>query len=405
MRSAIFLVALALALGAGGVASAAASHKRRTPAVKRKVPQGFMGVIADGPLDDPALDPNAEFRTMALNGVESVRFAMYWDLAQPYQTSADVPPLQGANFRDVAGVPTDFRFTDRLVGAAAFQGLSVLPVVVRAPIWARRHPDRPWSPPNPDEYAAFLRALVGRYGPSGSFWQENPGLPKVPIRDWQIWNEPVGPDFWDEERPFRPPPSPAYPGLYVKLLRAAHDAIKAADPGARVILAGIFGKGWSTLRSLYNYNHSVRRYFDAVALHPFTAKPENVILILTKARLVMNRHGDRRKPILVTELAWPSAAGRANQGLGFEVTEAQQATKLRRAYALLTAIRHGLKLERVYWDTWASDDLTAYTFHYAGLRRATASGFESKPSFFAFRRVALDLEGCARGKVSVTHCS
>jgi hypothetical protein len=305
MRSAIFLVALALALGAGGVASAAA----RKTAVKRTVPHGFMGVIADGPLDNPALDPNPEFRVMALNGVESVRFAMYWDLVQPYEISAYVPPSQRARFRDVEGVPTDFSVTDRLVAAAAFQRLDVLPVVLYAPIWARRHPDRPWSPPNPDQYARFLRALVFRYGPSGSFWQENPGLPKVPIRDWQVWNEPVGPDFWDEERPFRPPPSPAYPGLYVKLLRASHDAIKAVDPGARVILAGIFGKGWSTLRSLYNYDHRARRYFDAVALHPFTAKPENVKLILTKVRKVMNRHGDRRKPMLVTELTWPSAAG------------------------------------------------------------------------------------------------
>ena len=401
MRSAIFVAALALSLGAGAVASAAA----RTSAGKRKVPHGFMGVIADGPLDNPFFDPNPEFQMMARSGVESVRFAIYWDLAQPFRTSADVPPFQGARFRDVEGVPTDFSFSDRLVAAAAFQGLSVLPVVVRAPIWARRHPDRLWSPPNPDEYARFLRALVYRYGPAGSFWQENPGLPKVPIRDWQVWNEPVGPDFWDEERPFRQPPSPAYPGLYVKLLRATHDAIKAADPSARVILAGIFGKGWSTLRTLYGYDHRARRYFDAVAMHPFTAKPENVKLILTKVRQVMNRHGDRRKPMLVTELTWPSAAGRPNQGLGFEVSEAEQAKRLRRAYSLLTAIRRGLRLERIYWDTWVSDDQTEYSFHYAGLRRAGWGGFESKPSYFAFRRVALDLEGCAGGKASVTRCS
>jgi hypothetical protein len=365
-----------------------------------------MGVMADGPLDDPSLDPNPEFQMMMRSGVESVRVAMYWDLAQPYATSADVPPFQGVRLRDVEGVPTDFSRTDRFVGAAAFQGLTLLPVVVRAPVWARRHPEREWSPPSRRaDYARFLRALIGRYGPRGSFWEENPGLPKAPIRDWQIWNEPEGPNFWNEVNPYGGVPSRAFPELYVNLLRTAHDAIKSADPGARVILAGIFGKGWFSLKTLYVYNRRIRRYFDAVAVQPFTAKPANVKLIVAMTRHVMNAHGDRRKPLLVTEMAWPSAAGRPNEELGFEVTELQQAHRLTLAYKLLSAARRQLRLEKVFWDTWASDDQTAFTFRYAGLRRSGWGGFVAKPAFFAYRRIALDLEGCARGKLSIKLCS
>ena len=44
-------------------------------------------------------------------------------------------------------------------------------------------------PANPQTYVDYLNALIGRYGPNGDFWKQNPTLPKVPIREWQIYNE------------------------------------------------------------------------------------------------------------------------------------------------------------------------------------------------------------------------
>jgi len=38
-------------------------------------------------------------------------------------------------------------------------------------------------------WAKFLKAVVKHYGPNGSFWKQNPGVPKHPIRNYQIWNE------------------------------------------------------------------------------------------------------------------------------------------------------------------------------------------------------------------------
>lgn len=59
------------------------------------------------------------------------------------------PPAERGRFRDGAGVPTDLRATDRIVELAAERGLSLLPVVLRAPDWAARVPGE-WASPSAD---------------------------------------------------------------------------------------------------------------------------------------------------------------------------------------------------------------------------------------------------------------
>jgi hypothetical protein len=400
MRLSALLTALALMLALGGETASAKSSQP-----KRQVPRGFIGAVSDAPLDNPAVGLDDEYRLMVRSGVETIRVGFYWDQAQPYATSNGVPPDQGGRFRDAGGVPTDFSQSDRFVLAAARQGLRVLPVVLRAPVWARKHPERVWSPPSgPNAYARYVKALVERYGPRGSFWSENPRLPKVPIREWQIWNEPNGPFFWDDAPPYGGVRNAAYQRPYIDLLHAAHDAIKAADPRARVVMAGFFGQSWYVLGFLYDFDRRVRRYFDVAAIHPFTAKPANVQLIVRLTRGVMNAHGDRRKPLFLTEMSWPSAAGRPNQRFGFEVSEREQAKRLRAAYSLLVSGRPRFGVERIYWYTWASYDISPDTFSFAGLRRWNGSGFVSKPALAAFRSTALALEGCPHGKRSVLRC-
>src|SRR4029079_7932635 len=86
-------------------------------------------------------------------------------------------------------------------------------------------PGQPFSPPrDPATYAAFLRTLIGRYGPRGSFWSANPSLPRVPVRHWQIWNEPnIAINFVGV---------PSWPTTYARLLRSAYRAVHGADSGA-----------------------------------------------------------------------------------------------------------------------------------------------------------------------------
>ena len=267
------------------------------------VPRDWLGMAADGPMTDPAADVAGEWDRMARTGVRTVRLAFYWQQGQPTTPAA-----------------VSFGEYDRLVATAAQRGLKVLPVVLGSPQWVALDPRAGGaSPPSdPVAYGRFLQALVGRYGPRGSLWAEQPSLPRRPIRDWQIWNEPDYPGFWSLQ-PFA--------ARYVGLLREARRALRAADPGARAILGGLTGESWDDLRRIYRAGG--RGTFDAVALHPYTAAPRNVVRIVRYARRVMRNHGDRAKPIWLTEMSFPAAQGRIEVGPGIDTDDARQARKLR----------------------------------------------------------------------------
>jgi hypothetical protein len=342
----------------------------------------------------------SELALMPTTGVEAVRYSLYWSQAQPYATAADVPAAERARFVDVGGVPTDFSVSDRLVAATARRGLRLLPTVLGAPRWDRQFPQRDFSPPaRAEPFAAFLRALIGRYGPRGSFWSEHPELPRLAIRDWQVWNEESGPFFWADDDPGDLPNKRSrWVRPYIALLRASHAAVKAADPGARVVLGGLFHMSWVSMRQLYSADRRVGRYFDVAALHPYTALPANVLLTLQLSRRVMDGRGDRTKPILITEFGWPSAAGRARPKLGFETNERGQAQLLRTGLNLLAAQRTRLRIAGVYWYAWAGDDQGTSVFSYAGVRHRDLSNgrMSPKPAFGALRATARALERCTR---------
>ena len=345
------LLAASLVLAAPGVAGA------RTPA-------GFFGVMVNGVLDAPSVDLAAESATMHRDGVESERFEIAWDL---------VEPRRGA---------FDFAAIDRKVAAAARNDIDVLGLVVRTPNWAASVPGQPFSPPrNPAAYAAFLRTLIGRYGPRGTFWRANPSLPRRPVRDWQVWNEPniainfVGVRSW--------------PATYARLLRAAYRAVHGADSGAKVVMAGLANFSWRDLARAYRAG--VHGSFDVAAVHPFSGRPANSVKITRLNRDVMNRNGDRRKPIWLTELTWSSAKGKKTPlTQNWETTEAGQAQRLRQAYTLYVRARGSLRLGRVFWYTWATVDRDSQnSFDYSGLRTQLPSGrFVDKPALGAFRAMA-----------------
>jgi hypothetical protein len=341
---------------------------------QREVPEGFMGVMADGPLLDPAItDLGREGALMRASGVEAIRVAVYWAEAQPSRDA-----------------PIDWSETDRVFAMAATERLRVLPVVLRAPAWAREDPAVMASPPRGDAaYAAFLTALVARYGPHGSFWPAHPDLPRRPQRQWQIWNEPNIDTYWSSPRPFAT--------RYVRLLRASYRALKAADPGAEVVLAGFANFSWRALADAYRAG--ARRWFDVAAVHPFSGRLENVLKIVRLTRTAMRRAGDRRKGLIISELTWPSARGKTRTTIGFETTEAGQATRLRNAYRALLRIRRSARIRQIFWYTWLSADRDSpNSFSWSGLRRLGPPGTDApvdKPALAEFRRVALRVAGRA----------
>jgi hypothetical protein len=394
MRTRLAVFALALCVLAAAPASASA----------RSVPQGFVGMVAEGPTLDPKeVNLGHEMNVMVKSGVESLRVVFDWADEQPFPNDQAVPDSQKSRYHDEAGVPTNFDFSDRIVALAAVHHLPVLPVIWRAPPWAARFPkgDQASPPSGVDPMANFSGALVRRYGPTGSFWTEHPQLPRMPIRLWQVWNEPNITLFWDAQ-PFAPD--------YVALLRGVRTQILANDPGAKIVLGGLTNDSWNGLQHIYD--EGGRGLFDYVAAHPFTKRVPGVITILRKLRAVMARNGDGAMPLMVTELSWPSARGKVPKRilLGFEVNPVQQAQRVRAAYALLAKWRVRLNLIQVDWYSWLRfDQARDQVFDFAGLRhkqfkRNGKGRITDKPALGAFKMEALRLEGCRRKGPLATDC-
>jgi Beta-galactosidase len=333
------------------------------PAHAAAPPKGFFGVMVNGPLDDPAVDLDAQAAAMRADGVESWRVEMAWDTIEP----------QPGQF--------DWAATDRKVLAAAAHGIDVLGLAHRAPAWANGGSADPFVPPKrPADFAAYLQALVARYGPDGSLWAEHPEVARRPVRAWEIWNEPNIPVYF-RAQPFARP--------YAALLRAAYPAVKRADPGATVLMASMANYSWRDLAKLLAVP-GPRLRFDAAGAHPFSGKPSNALKIVRLNRDVLDRRGYRRVPLWLTELTWSSAKGK-KQPLtqNWETTESGQAQRLREMYRLLLANRVRLRLARVFWYTWATvDNGSINSFDYSGLNQAMPSGsFRAKPALQAFRAV------------------
>jgi len=353
-------------------------------AAKRKVPPGFFGSDWGGEVATADLaTQDTEWGRMAESGVESARLVFNWAVAQP---DRDAPP--------------DFRITDVAVARAAQHGIRLLPVVIYAPSWARVFPARDNSPPSDiDAYTAYLRALVARYGPTGRLWAERPDLPRRPLREWQIWNEPQLRFQWNA----RDGNGDGYPDHFERdygaLLRPSYRALKQADPDSTVVLAGVTNYAWTVLDRLYRRG-GIRGYFDVAALNLFTGSPERLLHAVRRFRRALSRHRDGRVPIWITEFGWPAAKGRTRvepYQRNIQTTDRGMASRLRRGYALLARHRRSLRIGRAYWYTWASSyEPGNGLFQYAGLRRFDGHRARSTKALRAYRARARRLEGCVK---------
>ena len=350
-------------------------------AAERRVPFGFHGVDYDR---EAAWGPNevqeSMWRSMAASGVESARVIFDWSEAQRQP-----------------GLPVSFHETDPVVALAAARGIELLPVVIYAPAWAREVPGRKASAPSDlPAYAAYLRALVLRYGPGGSFWAEHPELAASPIRTWQVWNEPDMEYQWTPQKNWHQ--------KYGALVRAADEALAAADPGARIVLAGLTNFSWRELRTLYERG-DVRGHFDVVALNAYTRETKNLVEIIRRGRKMMAARGDRKLPIRVTEFGASASLDRLKVGRDqdhLQTTDRKLAKLVLNAFDVLAANRKKLRIERAYWYTWASTykvSFKAGIFDFAGLvgYEENADSFKPRQALGAYRKSARLLQGCTKG--------
>lgn len=348
------------------------------PAAQARVPRWFMGADWDGPVAHakPATQ-RSEMSRIAASGVETIRLTFLWAGEQPYGPGS-----------------TSFQETDPVVLMAASHGLSVLPVVIETPAWARDS-SNPYSPPrDPNEYAAYLTALIDRYGPHGTFWSEHPNVPRLPIRAWQIWNEPDLPGWWDSG-------GGDWASSYVALLRAATLAARRADPGAQIVLGALTNYSWRDLQRLYAAGAGP--YFDIDALDPYTQTPRNVIDIVDRARTVMRRAGDARKPIWITEFGLPASLHRVRSTSALQATDDGMAAFLGKTYLKLARDARRYRIERAYWYTWASSYAgrrPIQLWNYAGLFAWRHGRPHPMTAYRSFLETARRLEGCRRARAA-----
>ena len=342
----------------------------------RKVPPKFFGTMWDKEIQDaePRIQ-SGQWASMAVNGVEATRVIFSWNLAQEQQGQ------------------TSYAYTDPMIEGAARHGIEPLPVVTYAPKWARVEPGELGSAPsNPQAYADYLKLLIARYGPDGQFWKEHPDVPYRPVRVWQIWNEPGVQYQWS--------PQADWPRKYGELLKLAYPTVKQADPGAKVVLAGLANASWEEIEALYDRG-GVKGSFDVVGIHYYARLPSQFIEVTQRVRAVLDAHGDRTMPIWWTEAGASASQGKidAPANKHFQTTDRGMANVVTKTYKLFIRNRNKLRIQRVYWYTWASSyNRSAGTFDFSGLNVFDGSKVRPKPALAAYRRLARTYEGCRKDR-------
>jgi O-antigen ligase len=267
--------------------------------------------------DDAALQSNLD--AIRATGFAWIRQSFPW---------AKIEPQRGK---------FDWSAWDRIVNAAGDQGsgaqgvarqegesLQWIAVLDTSPDWARAqslNSDLRDPPSDPADFARFAGEFARRYGDR--------------VHVYQIWDEPNLGDRWNGE---------VSPVDYVEMLRQAREAIRANDPQAVIVLAGLAPtvensranmSDWLYLRRLYEVG--AREYFDVVSGKPygFSTGPDDRRVdpdVLNFSHIVLMReemelYGDGNKPLWASHFGWNSlpAGWTGKPSLWGRVTQDQQA--------------------------------------------------------------------------------
>ncbi|MBI1258645.1 MAG: hypothetical protein GC204_14350 [Chloroflexi bacterium] len=225
---------------------------------------------------------------------------------------------------------------DALLKALEQRNLKVIARLSDAPEWA--HPalgargkdgfiDAP--PDNLADFGRFCGVLADRY--------------KGRIAAYQIWNEPNLSREWGNH----PPDA----GGYVALLKVCSDAIRAADPAAIIISAGLAPTGTYDATAIPDdlflqsmYDAHFQQYVDTVGMHaPGYSAPEVdpadgagghrffTFRHVEDLRRIMVANGDAAQQVALLEVGWTLDQQNPNYSW-FAVDEATQAKNLVDAY-------------------------------------------------------------------------
>jgi hypothetical protein len=227
-----------------------------------------------------------------------------WGVNHAYPSVDSLPMARSAGARwnrwefrwaNVEQTPGQFQYgtADVMVGTSAANGLSMQGILISVPDWAMEKPSRlprglylAWNDPG-NLWTRFVTETVTRF--------------RGRIRYWEVWNEPdLAEVFWGGTT-----------ADYYQLLKVSYQAIKAVDPSAQVLLAGL--AYWPNPGFLEDLLGIMRRdptargnnfYFDILPWHQY-ARPSDLWDRVTQSRqLLATTVGT--KPIWVNEANVPA---------------------------------------------------------------------------------------------------
>ena len=226
---------------------------------------------------------------------------------------------------------------DRIVAEVEAKGLRLIVRLGQAPAWARQSPDNlgEGAPPRDmADWAAYCSAIAARF--------------RGRIDAYQIWNEPNLAREWGGQQPDA--------AAYVELLAACSGAIRAADPGAILISAGLAPTGNMDANATrddifldHMYRLGFQRYIDVVGVHaPGFAAPEIgpdddpergrwfTFRRVEDLRKIMLRYNDEARQMAILEFGFTTDLRNPDYAW-FAVSEREQADLLERAYEFAIA--------------------------------------------------------------------
>ncbi len=293
------------------IPSAEASPPLRELPPLREMP---VGLAEDYPEETRSLDVVArDLDVLRAAGVRLLRVAIGWDGTEPRRGTRD------------------WTFWDGVFRLAEERGVTLLPYVCYTPEWAAPRGRRePWTAPPRDvrDFASFVGEAAARY--------------RGRARSWELWNEPDNAQYWT-----------GTPAEFAALLRAGAAAVRAADPGARVVFGGI-AHDLGFLDAVLE-EHGAAPHVDVVNLHNYyetwSDDPvERLDEYVGRAAEIAARHGG--KPLWMAELGYSSQRRGGTVSDWYEARFAGEHTPRAQAVALWRALATLRATERIELATW-----------------------------------------------------
>ena len=224
------------------------------------------------------------------------------------------------------------------------------------------------------DHIRLIDTFLTRYGPGGSFFADNPGLPVRPVTAVEVWNEPNF-QYMIPDREPRAEVEHEREALYEKLLPTVYQAIKTKWPDVRIVGFSTGGSSAGDLRFIANVwkqnPELISRSFDIFSTHPYVdpVPPEADAVrswgsysIAKSLSAILNTTGSA-SPVWYTEVGWP--VSKADGGYfptkaGEPMVNPQlQAAYVCRMYSL--ALRLGVERVHIMFAT-DTDDFNAGFF-------------------------------------------